>query len=73
MKTKVTLTIDKELIPRAKNYARIHGHSLSQLIENSLKKMSLEQEQPFSKKWRGKFEKSNRSTPRYKILEKRYL
>lgn len=72
MKTKVTLTIDKEILPKAKNYAQAHGSSLSQLIENSLIDMSHENDRPFSKRWRGKFEKPKRHTPRYKVLAKRY-
>ena len=36
-KTKLTVTIDSEVLPRAKEYARQHGVSLSSLIEQSLR------------------------------------
>lgn len=62
MKTKVTLTIDKELLPQAKRYARSHGRSLSQLIENSLREIGYAEELPFSKRWRGRFEKSHKDS-----------
>lgn len=37
MTTKLTLTVDKEIIEAAKVYARKNGRSLSALIENYLK------------------------------------
>ncbi|CAN5304097.1 hypothetical protein BH23BAC1_BH23BAC1_22620 [soil metagenome] len=37
MNTKLTLTIDKEIIEQSKKYAKIKGRSLSELIENYLK------------------------------------
>jgi predicted HicB family RNase H-like nuclease len=37
MTTKLTLTVDKEIIEAAKAYARKNGRSLSALIENYLK------------------------------------
>jgi len=73
MKTKVTLTIDQELLPQAKHYARSHGHSLSQWIENSLREMGHADDTPFSQRWRGKFKTSDRQSPRYKALQKRYF
>ena len=39
MPTKLTLTVDKEIIELAKSYARLHGRSLSDLIENYLKSL----------------------------------
>ena len=36
-KTKLTVTIDSEVLPRAKEYARAHGVSLSALIEEALR------------------------------------
>ena len=43
-KTKLTVTIDSEVLPRAKEYARAQGVSLSALIEQSLRE-ALEDEQ----------------------------
>ena len=36
-KTKLTVTIDSEVLPRAKEYARAKGVSLSSLIEDALR------------------------------------
>ncbi|WP_290794850.1 DUF6364 family protein [Flavihumibacter sp. UBA7668] len=40
MSTKLTLTIDKEIIESAKRYAQSKGRSLSDLVENYLKSLS---------------------------------
>lgn len=40
MLTKLTLTVDKEVIERAKRYARSTGRSLSDLIESYLDTIS---------------------------------
>jgi len=37
MNTKLTLMIDKDLIPKAKEYARKTGRSLSDMVENYFK------------------------------------
>ena len=37
MNTKLTLTIEKEIIEVAKKYAKEHGKSLSELVENYFK------------------------------------
>ena len=57
MKTKLTVTIDSELVPLAKKYAKSQGMSLSSLIEQALRDMTNEQEPELSfvEKWRGKF------------------
>lgn len=39
MDTKLTLSLDKEIIERAKNYARDHNVSLSSLVENFFLKL----------------------------------
>ena len=41
MDTKLTLTIEKDVIDRAKDYAKKKGRSLSDLIENYLKLLKL--------------------------------
>lgn len=73
MKTKLTLTIDKELVPRFKKYARRKGISVSKLVENSLRELTIDDSKPFTVKWKGKFKARKRTEPRYKKLEKRYL
>ena len=37
MKTKLTLTLEKEVIQQAKAYAKNHGQSLSKMVENYFK------------------------------------
>jgi hypothetical protein len=39
MKTKLTLTIEKDIIQKAKSYAKKSGRSLSDLIESYLKRI----------------------------------
>ncbi len=43
MNTKLTLTIDKEVIEQAKRYAKKENRSLSNLIENFLKHVTREE------------------------------
>ena len=43
MNTKLTLTIEREIIERAKNYAKEKNRSLSDLIENYLKILTHEE------------------------------
>lgn len=40
MSTKLTITIDKTVIKKAKKYAKVQGRSLSNLIEEYLKSIS---------------------------------
>lgn len=40
MNTKLTLTIEQEIIERAKNYAKSKNRSLSDIIENYLKMLT---------------------------------
>lgn len=42
MTTKLTVTIEKDVIKSSKNYAQKKGRSLSKLIENYLRTLSLE-------------------------------
>ena len=43
MSTKLTLTVDKTVIDKAKRYAKKQGRSLSDLIENYLKTITTEE------------------------------
>lgn len=72
MKTKLTVTIDEEVLPKAKEYARRQGVSLSGLIEEGLRRMSADTQPAFSKEWRGKFRLAARDDERYKRLAKKY-
>jgi hypothetical protein len=42
MTTKLTLTIEKSIIERAKSYAKNTGRSLSEIVENYLETITLE-------------------------------
>jgi len=73
VKAKLTVTIDKQLVPTAKRYARSRGLSLSQLIENALREMGAGEAAGFSQRWRGKFRLAARHNARYRALAKKYL
>jgi post-segregation antitoxin (ccd killing protein) len=73
MKKKLTITVDDELIPRAKQYAKSQGVSLSALIESAMRDMVPGEEQSFSSKWRGKFKPANHDGPRYEAFARKYL
>ena len=73
MKTKLTVTIDEELVPVAKQYARAKGLSLSQLIETTLRRLSSDKTSSFSARWRGRFRPAARGDERYRQLDKKYL
>lgn len=74
MKTKVTVSLDEELIPRAKRSARRRGISFSELVEASLRSVTEEREATsFSQRWRGKFQPAGGDDERYRALAKRYL
>lgn len=45
MNTKLTLTIEQEIIRKAKKYARRHNRSLSDIIENYLKVLTVEEKE----------------------------
>jgi hypothetical protein len=73
VKRKLTVTIDEELVPKAKKHARSVGVSLSQLIEQALREISDVGAPSFSERWRGKLRTSNRRDERYRHLSEKYL
>ena len=74
MKQKLTITVDSELLPIAKRYARSRGVSLSSLVEQSLREMAGEYLTTFSSRWRGRFQAADRQDdPRYDRLAEKYL
>ena len=73
MKKKLTVTVDEELIPLAKRYARSRGLSLSSVIEQSLWEVTRQETPSFSSRWRGKFRPAVRDDPRYRALARKYL
>lgn len=72
MKKKLTITIDAELLPRAKRFARARGVSLSSFIERSLREVTEEDGPSFSSKWRGRFEAAGRDDPRCDTLARKH-
>ncbi|NQU53802.1 MAG: hypothetical protein HQ522_14830 [Bacteroidetes bacterium] len=50
MNTKLTLTIEREIIDRAKNYAKEKNRSLSDIIENYLKLLTKDEQKSKNKK-----------------------
>ncbi len=74
MKTKLTVTIDRDLLPRAKRYARSRGVSLSEIIEGSLRRLDSGDETPsFATRWRGQFVPAERADARFTALARKYL
>lgn len=73
VKTKLTVTVDEELLPRAKRVARQRGVSLSSVIEESLKRLTATSDD-FVNKWRGGFRAGKPTTdPRAEFLKRKYL
>ncbi|MBI4617283.1 MAG: hypothetical protein HY720_26975 [Planctomycetes bacterium] len=73
MKVKLTVTIDEDVVPRAKRYARAEGLSLSRLIERSLLELAPPEGGSFSSRWRGRFRVEGRRDPRHEALVRKYL
>ena len=73
MKKKLTLTVDAELIPRAKEMARSRGISLSQWVEDLLRESERNGEPSFSSRWAGRFVAAERADDRYDALARKYL
>ncbi len=73
MKAKLTVTIDEELVPIAKQYARNRGLSLSQVIENSLRLLTSGATETFSERWKGRFKPAAKKDARYERLAAKYL
>ena len=72
MKTKLNLTIDEDLVPKTKAFARKKGMSVSELVEEYLKKITDQPSLSFSEKWCGKFTISEKKRPRFEKLKDRY-
>ena len=73
MKRKLTLTIDEQLLPVAKRYARSQGISLSMLVERQLSEVAGSGEPSFASRWRGNFRPAERDDGRYDHLAQKYL
>ena len=75
MKQKLTITVDSELVPVAKRYAKSKGVSLSALIEQALRDATVQRDDvPFGTKWRGKFKLAEKTgDPRYEYLVNKHV
>ena len=79
MKSKLTITLDSDLIPVAKRYARSKGVSLSAVIEQALREATGKNEPTFAEKWLGAFQPAHHiklellDDPRYDYLARKYL
>lgn len=73
MKRKLTITVDSDLLLRAKRHARSRGVSLSSLVEASLRDVVAEETPSFPERWRGRFEEARRDDARYEALAQKYL
>ena len=58
MKTKLTLTVEKELINQAKTIAYAQNTSVSSLVESVLSNLILKRQDSFSERWRGSFKQT---------------
>lgn len=72
MKTKLIVTIDEGLVPKAKAHARASGVSLSQLIEAALREATQNDREPFSARRRGRFVPAQGDDPRREALSEKY-
>jgi len=83
MNTKLTLTIERDIIERAKNYARDKNRSLSDIIENYLKIITDKEKQdkdqklnPVVESLKGSFKMPKNSDYKKELrnrLEEKYL
>jgi hypothetical protein len=83
MNTKLTLTIEQEIIQRAKEYAKDKNRSLSDIIENYLKILTKEEKDkdlkklnPIVKSLKGSFKMPNNMDYKKELknrLEEKYL
>lgn len=73
MKRKVTITLEADLVPRAKRYAASQGVSLSSLIEEALDRITARPQTGFVERWRGGFVLADRDDDRFRALTAKYL
>lgn len=83
MNTKLTLTIEKKIIDKAKRYAKKKNRSLSDIVENYFKLLTLEERRqneetlsPIVKSLKGSFKTSEKIDYKKELekrLEEKYL
>ncbi len=73
MKTRLNLTLDQDLILLSKEHAQSKGMSVSEFVEELLRKAIVDDGSTFSEKWRGKFNEAGKQGPRHERLKERFL
>ena len=82
MNTKLTLSVDEQIIFKAKKYAKQNKKSLSQVIENYLTYLTEEDESDLEisstvKKWAGRIKteeiEMHKNDPKFNYLVEKYL
>lgn len=71
-KVKLNLTINKNLVPKAKLYASKNGKSVSQLVEELLTQVLESKTIGFTNKWLGKLSVNEEQDTRINNLKRRY-
>lgn len=72
MKRKLTITVDEQLVPRAKAEARRRGESLSGMVESMLREAISHRKPPFSQRWGGRLHLDAPDDARARALMERY-
>lgn len=78
MKQRLTVTVDTEVVPVAKRYARARGASLSSLVEQALRELTAEEAgapsfvEQWAGAWEGKLRPPEGDDPRYEYLARKY-
>ena len=72
MKHKLTITVDEEVLSRARQYARSREMSLSALIEQAIREKVGKDALSFASRWLGAFRLAERDDPRYEALVRKY-
>lgn len=72
VKEKLTLTVERDAIARAKKFARRNGTSLSQMVEDQFRRLDGES---FAQRWYGKFKvpRADPKDPRLTYLLRKYV
>ena len=73
MKRELTITVNSELLLKAKEYARPRKISLASSIEDWPRRLTLEEWPSFAAGRKGRFRPARRDEPRYRALTRKYL
>jgi hypothetical protein len=68
MKTKLTITVERSLIAKAKQVAKSEKTSVSQIVEEHFKDVTSGNQSSFSARWKGRFQIKTDGSPRMSYL-----